>query len=150
MRKQRLRDWEQNRLNLKAGSRAQQTCRPACGATRQSREKRQRRKVLDTWQWRVDAQRPSGLCAGQDARWASAEGRSLENHKRGSSNRSSFRRQPCWRRGNRRIEPLGPTLASEGEGKERGSSLAGNREQHHAWEGLVDCVHSTESQGGKR
>ena len=62
-----LRDWEQNRLNLKAGSRAQQTCRAACGATRQSREKRQRRTEPDTWQWRVEAEQPSGGGAGLDA-----------------------------------------------------------------------------------
>ena len=64
---QQRRGWKQNHLNSRAGYRAKQTCGPACGATRQSREKRQRRKELDTWQCGVETEQLSSGNVGLDA-----------------------------------------------------------------------------------
>ena len=64
---QQQRGWTQNHLNSRAGYRVKQTCGPACGATRQSREKRQRRKEPDTWRCRVEAEQLLSGYAGQDA-----------------------------------------------------------------------------------
>jgi len=47
-------------------------------------------------------------------------------------------------------EPLRPNRAFEGDGKERGSRLAGDRTRHQYREGPEDSAHSVKSQGGKQ
>ena len=113
-----------NSSNPKAGSRVQQTCTAACGVSRRSREERQGRKVCCAWQrsteghplfWEAETGTGRRL-------FMSVEGRSLENHKRGSSDggvgTSGSLRTERWEHNSE--EPHGPDRVFEGAVKDRG------------------------------
>ena len=74
-----------NASNPMAGCRVKQTCGAACGANRRSREERQGRKVRLVWQRDAEGRPFIEWEAGTGRMMLmSAEGHSLENHKRGS------------------------------------------------------------------
>ena len=87
-----------------------------------SREKRQRRTEPDTWRWRVEAEQPSGGGGDWTQAGETAEGRSLENHTRGSSGDPGEANPTALAVSDSGAnEPLRPNRAFEGDGKERGS-----------------------------
>jgi len=74
-----------NGSNPMAGSRVQHTYKAACGENRRSWEEQQGRKTCRVWQRDTEGKSIFDWCAGTGRmRLKSAEGRSLENHKRGS------------------------------------------------------------------
>ena len=75
--------------NPMAGCRVQQTCGAARGVSRRSREERHGRKVFCAWQHRAEGIPSRGATGTGRGMCMSAEGRSLENHKRGSSDKLS-------------------------------------------------------------
>jgi hypothetical protein len=85
-----------NVANPMTGCRMRQDCRSSRGANRRSREERQGRNVLGTWQVRADGQVSfnGGRPGSGRATEMSVEGRTLENPKRGvRSNPESPRNQ---------------------------------------------------------
>ena len=81
----RLGDWAGNDSNPMAGSRVQQTYKAACGANRRSWEEQQGRKMCRVWQRNTEDKTliEYRVWTGRMT-LESAEGRSLENHMRGS------------------------------------------------------------------
>ena len=76
---------DRNSSNPMAGCRMKQICSAVRGESRRSREERHGRKVLCAWQHRAEGKPSRGTTGTGREQCMSAEGHSLENHKRGSS-----------------------------------------------------------------
>jgi hypothetical protein len=112
---------DENSSNPMAGCRMKQICSAVRGESRRSREERHGRKVLCAWQHRAEGKPSRGTTGTGREQCMSAEGHSLENHKRGSSTEllESETDRKVRHASNRTEEPHEPDRVFEDEVKDR-------------------------------